>query len=151
MLMAAGTETTGYTLSMAAFQLYRTQHSRILHRLREEVDGAWSTNDDLPTWRDLERLPYLTAVIKESLRLSVGVMSHIHRINHHRAMQYKDWTIPPGTSISMSQCFILYDPEIFPEPREFRPKRWMDQERSKALDKHLVVFSRGARNCLGSE
>ena len=116
MLVAAGMETTGFALSMAAFQLYRREHTQILHHLREEIDKVWPSDGSLPIWRDLEQLPYLTGVIKESMRMSVGVMSHLHRVNHHRAMQYKDWTIPPGTSISMSQVFILRDPEIFPEP-----------------------------------
>lgn len=43
--------------------------------------------------------------------------------------------------------FVMMDPSIFPEPTEFRPERWLDS--NNRLDKYLVAFGRGTRQCLG--
>jgi hypothetical protein len=46
--------------------------------------------------------------------------------------------------------FIHRNPEIFSDPDEFRPERWLGEE-SHALDKWLLSFSRGPRSCLGQQ
>jgi cytochrome P450 len=147
MLVAAGFETTGFALSAATYHLL--SHPSILSRFQAELVSTYPLGQDLPTWTELEKLPVLAAVVKESLRLSVGVMSRVHRINHHRELRYEDWVIPEGTPVSMSQRQILYDENIFENPNSFEPERWMQGEKSKELEKWLVVFSRGARGCIG--
>ena len=61
-------------------------------------------------------------------------------------LQYRQWTIPRGTPVMESAFFIHLDPEIFPDPFEFRPERWID---NPSLTQYLVVFGRGTRACLG--
>jgi cytochrome P450 len=148
-LVAAGMETTGFALSAATYHILA--NPPIYRRVRAEIAAKWPEDASLPSWNELEPLPYLTACLKETLRMSVGVIGRLHRVNHHKSMQYKQWTIPPGTSVGMSQRFILYDPEIFPEPNEFRPDRWLQAKDSKQLDRWLVSFSRGARGCSGQQ
>jgi len=42
------------------------------------------------------------------------------------------------------------NPNIFPEPKMFRPERWIEAaENGERLDKYMVVFNKGSRNCLG--
>lgn len=68
----------------------------------------------------------------------------------NQALQYKDFVIPPGNPVSMSLRHILHNPDIFREPLEFRPERWLktnpDLDR---INKFYVPFSRGTRNCIG--
>lgn len=49
----------------------------------------------------------------------------------------------------MSPYYVLYDPEIFKDPEEFKPERWLDPDASTKLDPYYVPFSRGPRSCVG--
>ncbi|KAK3667381.1 hypothetical protein LTR22_001897 [Elasticomyces elasticus] len=147
LFVSAGLETTGFACATATYHILDSP--TIYRTLKAEISSVWPKEGHMPPLTTLEKLPYLTACLKESLRLSIGVMSRFHRINHHRPIVYKEWTIDPGWSVSMSQRFVLYDEDIFPEAKTFRPERWLKGEQSRALDKCFVVFSRGARSCIG--
>ena len=149
MLVGAGFETTGFTLSTAHYHVLANPD--VHRRLKKELEDAWPDPDTIPLWTRLERLPFLRAVIQESLRLSVGVMSRLPRVNRHSSIRYGDWVIPPGTAVSMSQRFVHFDRSIYPDPLRFDPERWMQGEKSKQLEKYLVSFSRGARGCVGMQ
>jgi len=101
----------------------------------------------------LENLPYLTAVISEGLRISYGVSHRLQRSAPDRAIQFQDYTIPPGTPVSMTSVLIHDNPHIFPDPHTFTPERWLDAKPGagdqQRLDKYLVTFSKGTRGCLG--
>ena len=51
------------------------------------------------------------------------------------------------TPVSMTGSFMHDNPSIFPDPRSFRPERWLQSK--DRLQKYLVPFSRGTRQCLG--
>jgi Cytochrome P450 len=60
------------------------------------------------------------------------------------------WTIPPGIPVGMSSLSLHDNPSIFPNPRTFLPERWLESEdKKRELEKALVPFSRGSRQCLG--
>jgi hypothetical protein len=101
-----------------------------------------------PSMPALEKLPYLTGCITEGLRLSCGATGRLYRINHKRSMQQREWTIPSGCLINMSQSLVLYNPYISPESARFVPERCLGDDNS-ALDQWLVVFSRESRICVG--
>lgn len=53
-------------------------------------------------------------------------------------------------SISQTNYFVHMDPDIFPEPDNFDPERWIRaRELGQPLDRYLVAFSRGSRQCIG--
>ncbi|KAJ0344066.1 hypothetical protein KNSL1_009713 [Colletotrichum chrysophilum] len=55
-----------------------------------------------------------------------------------------------ATPVSETPYFVLMHPTIFPEPQTFKPERWLEAERrGKRLDKYLVSFGKGSRQCLG--
>lgn len=152
MLVGAGFETTGFTLSTAHYHLLA--NPSICERLKRELEEAWPvvyTGLPMPEWTALEKLPYLKAIIQESLRMSVGVMSRLPRVNHHSTMRYRDWVIPRHTPVGMSQSLIHFNSTIFPDPWKFCPERWLQGEKSKKLEKYLVSFSRGSRSCIGMQ
>ena len=99
-----------------------------------------------PTWQQLEQLPYLTAVITEGLRIAYGVSSRMQRLFPDTTLEYNGYTVPPMTPVSMTTVLLHDDPRFFPDPRTFRPERFLEQPN---LRKHLIPFSRGSRQCAG--
>ncbi|KAK2013577.1 cytochrome P450 [Colletotrichum eremochloae] len=146
-LTGAGSETTAQTLSRIFFYLKHVPE--VLQKLRAELDAAMPSAVDILPWTELQKLPYLSAVIREGLRLSYGVTTRLPRIAHHD-IEYKGYRIPAGTPVSQSPYFVLMHPSVFPEPQKFRPERWIEaEEQSKRLDRYLVSFGKGSRQCLG--
>lgn len=122
----------------------------VLAKLKKELETAIPNPSTLGALSSLEQLPYLTACVQEGLRLSCGVSSRLQRICPDEDLVFPDgkrnWTIPRGTPVSMTGTLIHYDPTVFPDPTAFRPERWLENPR---LDKYLVAFSRGSRQCIG--
>jgi cytochrome P450 len=157
-IIGAGTVTTAHTLAVIFYHLLSNPDT--LAQLRKELEVVYH-HDNTPTWNQLSHLPYLSAIISEGLRLSFGVSHRLQRISPDTPLQYKAYTIAPGTPISQTQMFILTDPSIFPSPNQFLPDRWLEpsdrtQPDTKAsypdpveAKKYLVPFSRGSRSCLG--
>ena len=75
MFVTAGFETTGYTIETAVYHVL--SNKAIYSRLRDEMASACPDPQNIPRWTELERLPYLTAVITESLRMSIGAMARL--------------------------------------------------------------------------
>ncbi|KAF2965248.1 hypothetical protein GQX73_g8312 [Xylaria multiplex] len=148
LLLGGGTVTSARTISCAAY--YILTRSDVAKRLREELKNPmteWPTH--VPTWAELERLPFLQAVIKEALRVDFGVMTRLPRISPDVPLQYKQYTIPAGVPVGMSSYFMHMDPDIFPNPSEFIPERWLGSI-NPLMNRNFVPFSRGSRTCLGS-
>ncbi|KAK1250433.1 hypothetical protein MKX08_010436 [Trichoderma sp. CBMAI-0020] len=144
--IVAGTETTGYALSVTTF--YILQNADIQEKLcRELVDAHISLNEHLDITA-LQNLPYLSAVITEGLRFAHGVGSRLPRVNKTGDVQYRQWRIPAGVPVSMTSRLHHEDPQLFPEPLTFRPDRWLQPD-SKQLRKYLSPFGLGSRICPG--
>ena len=126
----------------------------VLAKLRRELATARSVREGetVADWTTLEKLPYLTAVIKEGTRLAGGMLSRLPRI-YDKPIHYKQWVIPAGTPVAMTPHLVLIDEDIFPEPRKFDPERWLDRVNegvtTSRLDKYIVAFGKGSRNCIG--
>ncbi|KAJ6126691.1 hypothetical protein N7523_002303 [Penicillium sp. IBT 18751x] len=147
-VLGAGTITTARTLAMASFQMF--SHKEILFKLREELKPIMPSTNSQPTWAQLERLPYLSGIIYESLRLTHGVLFRQPRIAPDESLKFQDWIIPPGTPVAISTYLTHMDPNIFPDPEAFRPERWIEaKEQGFPLHKYLIAFSKGSRQCLG--
>lgn len=121
-----------------------------LKKLKEELATALPDPKILPSYAQVEHLPYLSAVIQECLRCHPGVITRMARVSPEVPVIYNrnglKYTMPPGTPMSMTSTIIHYNPEYFPNPEKFEPERWLENPR---LDKYLLAFSRGTRNCLG--
>ncbi|KAF2100215.1 putative cytochrome P450 [Rhizodiscina lignyota] len=146
-IVGAGAETTARTLMLLMFNLFT--HEDILRKLRDELSNEEThrtkSGSDGTILTHLEQLPYLSAVIQEGLRLSYGVTTRLPRVVNE-PLQYREWTIPPHTPVSMEPVSVLIDPKIFPQPHAFKPERWLGEQR---LDRYQVAFSKGSRQCIG--
>jgi len=131
---------------VGVFQVIRNK--QVYSTLINELEAAWPDKDATMAFEGLEKLPYLTAVIKESLRLFSGVVSPTPRIVGPSSTRIAGVDVPAGTSVSISSPFLHHNPDIFRDPMKFIPERWL-QSNSRELENFLVPFSRGPRSCLG--
>lgn len=147
-ILGAGAVTTAWTLTVAMYHL--TVQPKKLERLRAEIRSTIPDHPYPPAkLQQLEKLPYLTAVIMESLRLSNGVSTRLARIAPDRSIYFRDWEIPKGTPVGMTSTLIHQNPNLFPEPMEFIPERWLDPTERQRSERYLVPFSKGSRQCAG--
>ena len=99
------------------------------------------------------------ATITETIRLSYGVATRLARVAPDEPLIYtgafKDkpiqYTIPPGSPISMTSVIMHADERIFPNADEFIPDRWLKEDgtRRTDLERYLMSFSKGSRQCIG--
>lgn len=127
----------------------------VLAKLRRELSRVEiPQGDPVAPWTALEQLPYFVAVVKEGVRMAGGMLSRLPRV-YDKPIHYKEWTIPAYTPIAMTPHLVLIDEKIFPEPRVFVPERWLDEKALEEastvsrLDKYIVAFGKGSRNCIG--
>jgi cytochrome P450 len=147
-IVAGGVETTAYTLVIATFHIINTPH--IYEALHNELVSAMPNRSNLDL-QTLEQLPYLKACIMEAIRLSYGLSARNPR-THNEPIRYKEWIIPARTCLSMSIPDMSHDEEIFPQSRKFVPERWLGDAKTAdgtPLERFMVSFGRGTRNCLG--
>lgn len=145
-MLFAGGVTVG-DASMTGF-FHILSNPSIYSSLRAEILSVWPDINSPPSLEALEALPFLTACIKESLRLSPGACSPLLRIVPVSGATINSTFIPGSTIVGMSSFFVHSSPTIFNSPELFNPSRWMGKE-SAALEKWLVAFSKGPRSCLG--
>ena len=149
-VVMAGTATSAHYLKTTAYHILA--NPSVLHRLNTELKTCMANPAELPPFNTLNNLPYLNAVVNEGFRLSHGVITRLQRIAPTENLQVPNtsFVIPAGTPISMSSWLIHLNPELFPEPDNFRPERWLEPG-AENLKKYLVNFSRGSRICLGKD
>ncbi|KAL4780079.1 cytochrome P450 [Aspergillus varians] len=154
LVIGAGLTTTGWALTVGTF--YLLSNPKVLARLRRELDDALPEHapgnlGGSLEWTHLERLPYLTAVIKEAVRLSYSTTSRNVRLLP-KPMEFNNWVIPARTPISMTIPFLNHDEEIFPDSKSFVPERWLDSPKAhngSPLERYFLGFGKGTRSCLG--
>ncbi|GLI80882.1 hypothetical protein PoHVEF18_009242 [Penicillium ochrochloron] len=144
-VIAAGGETTAKNLTTVTFHLLNNPD--MLQKLREELNRL--DPDGTASLKDYEAMPYLSSIMLEGLRVSFGVATRLQRSSPDQPMIYKDWVIPPGVPVGMTSLLLHNNEETFPNPEKFDPERWMDPTERHRLEKYLVAFSKGSRQCIG--
>ncbi|KUJ06618.1 cytochrome P450 [Mollisia scopiformis] len=144
--LMAGTDTTSYSLSCATY--YVLSHDEVHKGLVEELVAAPRDQYGRFEYKVLAGLPYLSAVVKESLRLSTAVAGNIPRVVPEGGVIVDGYFLPAGTAVSVTHRTIHDNPNLFPQPENFDPLRWLGTN-NKELDYWNVSFSKGPRRCLG--
>ncbi|KAK5169323.1 uncharacterized protein LTR77_005298 [Saxophila tyrrhenica] len=151
-VIGGGIVTTAWAATQAIFYILSDDdvHPKLLAELREAVPNP--SAHDAFKFEKLEKLPYLTGCVKEGIRFGLGISGRGARVLQE-PLVYQDYTIPPGTAISMSARDANFDGSVYKEPRKFRPERWTGKESKLAdgssLDSHFVGFGKGTRMCIG--
>ena len=104
-LMFGGGDTVGNTLMVGIHHLL--QRPATLRTLKEELSAAWPVVSHEPALSDLEKLPYLNAVIKESLRMSSGVVSGLLRVTPSAGATVNGVAVPPQVNIAFGARYRI--------------------------------------------
>lgn len=140
----AGSGTTSSTMTYLIYALSRPDGQEAQHKLRQELKGSGTS------LKDLQRLPYLDAVMKETMRLYPTIISTLPRhLDDPVSLDQNGLVFPKGTVIGMQNYVHQRDETLFPEPDKFLPDRWLDKSTSQEMHAALTPFSIGSRNCLG--
>lgn len=138
-LLVAGHETTSIALSWAVHWLGR--HPEALALLRAEIDAIGIDADP----ESIAKLPYLSAVCDETLRLHPIVTENLRMLR--KPLVVGDHEIPSGIGVGVAIAAIHEDASIYPAPHAFRPERFL--ERKPTAFEHLP-FGGGHRRCIGA-
>jgi cytochrome P450 len=130
-LLVAGHETTATGLAWAFERLYRTP--RVLDKLRASLEEG--------------ETDYLDATVKEALRLRPVIAGVGRKVRG--PFELNGRTIPIGTELNPSISIVHRRPDVYPQPEEFRPERFLDAD--TAPDTYSwIPFGGGVRRCLGA-
>jgi hypothetical protein len=147
-IIAAAADTTGHAMAILTYHV--VANPTIYRSLTLELKTAFHSHDhDHLNYTTLEKLPYLSAVIKEGLRLSYGTPRRLPRTINTPTATFNGYTVPKGTVVGMSTYLMHRNPNLFPDPDTFDPCRWLNPVTAKRLEKYLVSFSRGSTQCVG--
>lgn len=142
-IFVAGHETTAVALTWAWYLLL--SHPAILTKLTTEIK---STIGDAPiTYPDLERLPYLTQVVKETLRFYPPAPGFGRTPTSGFAVGEQQFQ--RGETLIVSIYTVHHQAEFYPEPDEFRPERFAPDAPQPPRYAY-IPFGAGPRTCIGN-
>ncbi|KAJ7255067.1 cytochrome P450 [Mycena haematopus] len=129
--IVAGSDTSSTVMANTFFFLL--SHPESYKRLQSELDESFPRGDKEPTDAAvLASLPYLNAVIKESMRLLPPVATSLQRaptVGTGSKVLGESFVIPEGTSIVVPPYTIHRDPRYFsPSPEKYIPERWLAED-----------------------
>ena len=142
-LFLAGHETTANLLTWTFHLL--ANHPDAEARMHAEVDAL---GDRLPSPDDLGALPWLRAVLAESMRLYPPAWILGRRAKEPFVAGGHE--IPARTIVLLCQWLVHRDPRWWPDAERFLPERWLDAEENTRRPKFAYFpFGAGTRVCVG--
>jgi len=147
--MIAGTETTATLISGLTYLLLANPDC--MKKVCEEVRGAFATEADM-NMEEVAALPYLSACIKEALRMYPPVpIGFPHRTPKIGSTVNGNF-VPPDTIISIPIHVLQTSPRNFKRSTEFLPQRWLGDPEFEDDKRYCVQpFSVGSRDCIGKK
>ncbi|KAK8630789.1 hypothetical protein V6N13_079564 [Hibiscus sabdariffa] len=145
-IFMAGVDTIIAAIRTAMAELIN--HPNILKRLREEIDSVVG-NNRLNDESSASKLPYLQAVVMETLRLHHP--SPILRRLSRKDSKINGFDVKKGSRVFINIHTIMRDPNHYEEPEKFKPERFLaNRAEVKGQDFHYIPFGSGRRACPGS-
>ena len=138
---AAANHTTKDALTWTLLLL--AQHPQVMAELHDELLSK--LRGEAPTSAQLQQLPLLERVIKESMRLLPPV-SYYSRMNSEPAV-LGAYALSKGTTIVLSHYITHHMADLYPQPERFRPERWRTINPSPY---EYLPFGAGPRMCVGA-
>ncbi|WP_193199540.1 cytochrome P450 [Nostoc sp. MG11] len=138
-LMLAGNETTATAIAWALYWIHHLPE--VGEKLFQELDTLGDSKDPMSIYR----LPYLTAVCNETLRIHPVAMFTLPRVVQE-SVELLGYSLEPGTV--MQGCIYLthHREDLYPQPKQFKPERFLERQFSPY---EFLPFGGGVRRCIG--
>jgi cytochrome P450 len=170
--LAAGFETSGIALTYISY--YLSINPKVQDTLREELKTLDCDLKDkdagtgrLPDFKELDKLPFLNAVVTETLRLRASIPGNQPRMTPFPSCTIGPYTnIPGGIRVGSQAHSVHRNEEVFEDPESWKPMRCLENssthsgdeekhagekdEKRKEMDRWFWAFSSGGRMCVGS-
>ncbi|MUG96274.1 cytochrome P450 [Scytonema sp. UIC 10036] len=138
-LLVAGHETTASALTWTFYWIDR------LPEVRQKLLAELATLGENPDPTTVTKLPYLSAVCQETLRIHPILMSATPRIVRS-PINIMGYDLPEGAVIVPSIYLAHHREEVYPQPKQFRPERFLEKQFSPY---EYLPFGGGNRRCIG--
>ncbi|KAF2725443.1 putative P450 monooxygenase [Polychaeton citri CBS 116435] len=146
-LIFAGTDSTGMNLSTICWNL--AKHPDVYKKLQQSVADA----DEKDPKANPQSIPYLDAVVREGLRLSMANPTRLPRVVPPQGWSYAassgspSYDLPAGTLVGLQVYTLHMNPDVFPDPEAFKPERWLDNP-TPEMQRDSIPFGLGQRQCI---
>ncbi|KAJ9499212.1 hypothetical protein H2202_005369 [Exophiala xenobiotica] len=154
--IVAGSDSTSSALGYTFYHILG--HPKAYDLLTTEIREAfpqrrYGTDELPPTYAELGRLPYLQAVIKESLRLTPPATINLPRYVPEGGRVVAGTFFPAKTIVGISAVPVHLDPQSFgPDAAMFNPGRWIEGSGGitpEEMQRYWIPFGHGSRQCIG--
>lgn len=145
----AGFETSSSTMSFCIFELAR--NPKLQRKVQEEIDRVFgSAGTDAITYDMMSEMKYLECCVDETLRKYPIFPIHFRTATRDYKIANSDLVIPKDTAIFIPSFGFHRDPEIYDNPLEFRPDRFLNSPNGggKVKGVFYTPFGDGPRNCV---
>ncbi|MDX2272687.1 MAG: cytochrome P450 [Cyanobacteriota bacterium] len=139
-MLIAGHETTATSLTWALYWMHALPD--VQARLLTEL----TTLEDPCDAMAMTRLPYLSAICAETLRLYPVLLTALPRITQH-PFSIGEYDVPPETRLMPCIYLTHRRPDLYPEPEQFHPERFIERQFSPY---EYLPFGGGNRRCIGA-
>ena len=139
-MLLAGHETTASSLAWALYWIDKTPS--VPEKLRQELATLPNNSDKVA----ITKLPYLNAVCQETLRIYPVIINAFPRIVQ-KPVEIMGYQLEPGTVAMVSIYLTHHREDIYPEPKQFKPERFLERQFSPY---EYLPFGGGSRHCIGS-
>lgn len=150
--IGAGADTTAGTLTYTLYFLskYPAARARLLEEIKQNIqDGTLSS---IPKWQEVSKMPYLDAVLMESMRLLPIPAWGLDRVVPAGGATISGVFIPEGTVVGCQIDAVHLDEGVYGEDSTvFRPERWLEanEDGRRQMNRSFLAFSAGKRVCTG--
>lgn len=145
-LFIAGIHTTATTLDFLL--LHMVVYQDVQKKVKEEISRKIGLVE-FPQFEDRSKLDYVEAVITEAQRIC-GIIPISGPRRVYEDTIFEGYTIPKSATILINQYSVHMDPDVYPNPHEFKPERFLNNDTFE-MDQNLTLFGKGNRRCPGEK
>jgi len=144
--------------SIQRIRIFRGGECDVLAKLQTELDNANIPLGTVPNYDSVKDLPYVDAVIKETMRIHSTSSLGLPRLTplptpeipNPKPVEILGYSFPPGTALSIPAYTIHHSKEIWgSDADDFVPERWEEKRLTDRQKEAFIPFSYGPRACVG--
>lgn len=165
-VLMGGQHTSAATSSW--FLLHLAEKPELQDEILEEIERVTEGRD--VTYDDLQNMPLVTAVIKETLRMHMPLHSIFRMVKNPLPVNGTSYVVPKGHHVLVSPGFAMTSEQYFPQPDVYNPHRWDEDPTksqgaqdsstsvdygfgavSKGVSSPFLPFGGGRHRCIGEQ